>query len=356
MYQDKDLRPRWQQWLSIEWHLFRAFDVTVSMRWTTIIWPLILSWSFAEFFAIEEAIFWGLIWTIVLLTVTYTHEMGHIVAGRRLGVTTQRITLHALGGLAHLDSGAPNPKGELLISLAGPVTHIPWWILLYSASWIGELAAGTGPVPMWVYMVEAMAALQISMIVFNLLPFYPMDGGRCFRAILAMRMHPNRASLYTANLGFAGVVIFGLVGLASLFGNFEFLYVGEWALILVLIAITNFQECRRLQMEARWGEGPYEQVEDWKKGVSDPIEMAMAESRQLRADAGRADKKSRRKRKASRDTPAARQETSPKEPSRQDLHAEMDALLDRINEVGGVEKLSKSERRNLEELSRKLNG
>jgi Zn-dependent protease len=281
----------------------------------------------------------------MLLVVTYVHEMGHIAAGRRLGVSAERITLHALGGLAHLDSGAPHPKGEMLIALAGPATHVPLWIVFFGAA--RGVESLIGPTALSVSMLDGFASLQVSLCIFNLLPFYPLDGGRVTRALLSMRMHPNRASLITASLGFAGAVLFGLVGLGFVFGKVQYLFAGEWGGVMLLIAVENYQSCRRLQMEARWSEGPYAQVEEWKRGVVDPIEQAMKESRRI-TDESRAP---RRQSRAS----AAAVPRAPKEPTRDALQKRVDELLDKINEVG-MGGLTGPERKELEEASRRLKG
>lgn len=341
LYQDPYIRPRWQQLLSTEWKLFRAFRVDVYLRWTGVLWPLIFAWMFGRYLAPGLAILCGVLWALAVFAVVFIHEMGHITAGRRLGVTSERITLHALGGLAHLDSPAPNPRGEILIALAGPVVHVPLWLLFFGAARITEAAMGA--TTLGVSLLDGLASVQISLLVFNLLPFYPFDGGRALRAALAMKMHPNRASLIVANVGFGGAVVLGIAGLLAVFGPFEFFFVNLWGGVLVWLAIENYQACRRLQMEARWSEGPYAHVEEWKRGVVDPIEQAMAESRRMTEE-------SRAPRRQKRSAPAA---ASPKD-DRAGLQRRVDELLDKINEVG-MDGLSRAERKELEEASRRLN-
>jgi len=115
-------QSRLQRLLATTWPLLTAFRVQIRVSWTIAIWPVFFTFGFAKWMDLGEALLWGAAWTIALFTTTWTHEMGHIAMGRRLGVETRRMTLRGLGGLAHLDGPAQTPRGEILISLAGPST------------------------------------------------------------------------------------------------------------------------------------------------------------------------------------------------------------------------------------------
>jgi Zn-dependent protease len=326
--------------LDTSWPLFRAFGVDVRVSWTLLLWPLVFTimlsragWTLGESIAIGTAI------TIVNFACVYTHEMGHIAAGWRYGITSRRITLRGLGGLAHMDSGAPNPRAEMVISLAGPATHVPWGAIFYGAHLVTR---GMDIDPIWSNWLQWFAVWQLTMIVFNLLPFYPFDGGRTLRALLATRMHSNKASLYTANVGYGGAVVLGLTGLTMWFGQVEWLGAGEWGFLMVWIGVENFLACRRLTMEARWGDGPYEPQEAWKgRGYQDPYGESLAEHERLMREAEKEDEQA---------ADARRKERA----RREDLQRRVDQLLDRINEVGGLDNLSADERKELTEASELL--
>src|SRR6185503_7941063 len=153
--------------------------------------PIFFAWTFSTWMPFRDAVVWSLVWTVALFTTVWTHEMGHIAMGRRCGIETNRITLRALGGLAHLESPPQSPAEDIRIALAGPATHLAWAAVAFPAAWILERAhAGE----LWYWMLRGFATMQISMLVFNLLPIYPMDGGTTLRGALSLRMHANRAS------------------------------------------------------------------------------------------------------------------------------------------------------------------
>ncbi len=325
--------------LNASWPLFRAFRVRVRVHWSIAIVPVAFFAGFAKWLPADQAALWAAAWTFALYLVVWTHEMGHVTAGRRVGVDTGLITLSPLGGLAHMDQGAPSPRSEVFISLAGPATHLLW----LAAAWLPWRLLELDQVPdVWAWMLQGFIGLQVALIAFNLLPFFPMDGGRVFRALLSMRMHPNRASTWAAWVGLGGAIAMGLAGLTIwILGEAMLLHGDVYGPILLMVAVNNFLACRRLQMEARWGEGPYEKVESWKLGREVESWRPSPEDERL----ARAEE--RRERRAA-------QERRKEELRRERLQQRIDELLDRINEVGGVEHLTTAERRELADASELL--
>jgi Zn-dependent protease/predicted transcriptional regulator len=159
----------------------------------------------------------GVLFTIALFASVVLHEFGHAAAGRRVGVPTRDITLLPIGGVARLEYIPRKAKQELGIALAGPavtavialvlalvlrVLHAP--ILIASDAVVSGSGAGFLAELMWV---------NVSLLVFNLLPAFPMDGGRVLRAALAMRSGYVRATDIAARVGRAFALLFGVVGL-----------------------------------------------------------------------------------------------------------------------------------------------
>lgn len=340
LYDDSYPAAKWRRLLSTTWPLFRAFRVDVRVSWSIALWPLVFWYMHSKWLPAGEALVWGIGFTVALFATVYTHEMGHILAGRRVGVDSSRITLRALGGLAHADAPAPNPKAEIFISLAGPATHLVWLAVLYPLqSLFGSLDAPLKAA----WALDWFIGLNVALAVFNLLPFWPMDGGKTLRAWLSERMHPNRASMITANVGYGGAVVIGMVGLGLGLPGVDWFRSDSWSFMLVWIAIENFFSCRRLQMEAKYSTGPYEPVEAWKQGgVEEPWKASLVEAEKLNREADRHERKAAAARRKAED-------------QRRKLVARIDELLDRINEVGGIENLSAAERRELEEASATLN-
>jgi Zn-dependent protease len=262
---------------------------------------------------------------LALYLTVYVHEMGHALGARRYHIRTPLITLSPLGGLAHMQGAAPSPKADIFISAAGPATHLVTLAVLWPLSTLVDakpFAWTFEPVP---FLLGRLVDLNLGLLVFNLLPLYPMDGGRILRSALALRMHPNRATLIAARIGMVGAVALGLFGLVG--GG---LVGGNWgAGILVAIAITNFMACRQAVLEARHTDGPYgEPREPWEE---DPDAWKRGAEPEEPPPRVRAQTSSRRERAA----PAGE---------------ELDRLLDRVREVG-LAGLTESERAALHRAS-----
>lgn len=317
--------------LNTSWPLFRAFRVDVRVSWTIVIWPLLFALMFGEggFLSPGEAVFWGIVMTVALFAAVFTHEMGHIAMGRRVGIETELMTLRGLGGLAHMDSGAGNPRDDILVSAAGPATHLPWLAILYPLVWILRPDHGFET---WFWMLGVLARLHLALMIFNLLPVYPMDGGRILRATLNFRMDATRASHHTATVGFVGNGLYILVGVLAWFGGPDPVGLGRGAFLLVWIGINGILACRRLRLMAKYGE---------MEAAADPFQKVLHASK----EATRKQEKEEEKRR--RAEAAAREE-------RRRLQEEVDRLLDRVNEVGGIDHLPRRERRALERASRAL--
>ena len=284
---------------------------------------------------------------VALYVVVLVHEFGHAFAGRRYRIFTPRITLSAFGGLAHLDSAAPHPRAEMFIAAAGPATHLLWLAVLWPLSlWLGEWHPDSG---LWAlygrWFVLNLRSLNLYVMLFNLLPCYPMDGGRIFRALLATRMHPNRATLWAGRVGILGAAAFFAWGMVlSGFGG----------TLLMCIAISNFLACRGALFSARVSEGPYGAPRDawamdpeaWRRG-GDPD----PEDRPRRLRTGFFARLRSRRAAKKRDRALAAEPLPDFLPRRDpDDAQELDRLLARVSEVG-ISGLSEAERRSLLRLS-----
>ena len=162
--------------------------------------------------AVEGVLFISLLFLCVLL-----HEFGHVFAARRYGMQTPDITLLPIGGVARLERIPEKPSEELVVALAGPAVNVVIAALLFLL--LGGLPSmddGTQVHNPGVDLLGRLAWVNISLVVFNLIPAFPMDGGRVLRALLAYRLGYARGTRIAAGIGQA--VAFAL-GLAGLFGN-----------------------------------------------------------------------------------------------------------------------------------------
>jgi Zn-dependent protease len=341
---------RLQQALAWSFPLGRAFGIRVRVYWTVFLVLLASAWQFAALPGVGwiEGLALGGLATAVLYAVILTHEVGHAAAARRWAVRTDQITLSALGGLAHLSAAAPSPRAEVGISLAGPAVHILWVALAWGLGQVLPLMR-LGEYGLAFDAAAYLLDLNLWLGVFNLLPFFPMDGGRALRALLAMRMHPNRATLWACRLGVLGGIAIGAWGLATH---------GLAGTLLLVIGFNNALRCMQEMAWARVGEGPYfappdpwaRDAEGWKDGgwaqedepAARPARRPKRRATPLAPPTGAAPKT----------LPSAAVGTASRRPGRTPEESEeLDRLLDRVAEVG-VGGLTPQERERLLALSR----
>ena len=159
----------------------------------------------------------GLLFTLALFASVLLHELGHALAGRRVGVPTRDITLLPIGGVARLEYIPEKPRQELGIALAGPAVTL----LIVLVLWLALRLAGQPVMVTRDVIARGNAGaffaqlmwLNVTLLVFNLLPAFPMDGGRVLRALLALRTDYLRATELAARVGRVFALLFAIVGL-----------------------------------------------------------------------------------------------------------------------------------------------
>lgn len=161
----------------------------------------------------------GVLFTLALFASVVLHELGHALTARRFGVPTRDITLLPIGGVARLERIPEQPKQELLIAVAGPAVTVGIAVTLYVALRLSGLpvtlvdeTAAVGA--RGAFLVQLMW-VNVTLLVFNLLPAFPMDGGRVLRALLALRMTYLRATQVAARIGRWFALVFGIIGVLS---------------------------------------------------------------------------------------------------------------------------------------------
>jgi Zn-dependent protease/predicted transcriptional regulator len=156
----------------------------------------------------------GTVVALGLFLGVFVHELAHSLVARAKGIRMQSITLLMFGGVAQMDEGTPEPKTELPMALAGPLMSLVFGLACCGLVYVvPEMTADPGWQGVLVFVFGYLGVLNIILFAFNLIPAFPMDGGRVLRAVLATRMPLDRATGIAATVGKVFAVIFGIVGL-----------------------------------------------------------------------------------------------------------------------------------------------
>ncbi|MEW7289990.1 site-2 protease family protein [Aquimarina sp. 2304DJ70-9] len=201
-------------------NLGKLFKVTIEIHWTFV---FILAWViFLELKAggtLQNALM-STIFILLLFVCVVFHEFGHILTARKFGVTTKKITLLPIGGVASMDTIPENPRQELLIALAGPAVNIAiamFLLLFVRVSFFfdqdpNQLESTLSHVTAQNLIIYLFFA-NIALAIFNFIPAFPMDGGRVLRAILAMKMDRVTATNIASGIGQFLALVFVIIGI-----------------------------------------------------------------------------------------------------------------------------------------------
>jgi Zn-dependent protease/CBS domain-containing protein len=197
----------------------KLFDVGGTAVRIHMTFFLLLAWIGAIHWArggVPEAVD-GVIFILLLFVSVVLHEFGHVIAARRYGINTPEITLLPIGGVASLERMPEKPAQEIVVALAGPlVTLLIVLVLMFVLGASFDLTQMAQLEQAQSTMTGRIAAANGALLLFNLIPAFPMDGGRVLRALLAMPMGYTRATRIAALIGQGLALLFGFIGL---FGN-----------------------------------------------------------------------------------------------------------------------------------------
>jgi Zn-dependent protease len=154
-------------------------------------------------------------WLVAVFGCILLHEFGHITMARRFGVRTPDVILLPIGGVARLERIPDEPKQELLIALAGPAVTAAIAAILYAIIRLSGDDAGLGDLDPTRPFLSLLMNVNVYLLLFNLIPAFPMDGGRVLRALLASRMGLVRGTRVAAMLGQALAVLGGLYAVTT---------------------------------------------------------------------------------------------------------------------------------------------
>jgi Zn-dependent protease len=216
--------------------LFRFAGIDVFLHWS---WFLVALYEIQRGNAYRSPVF-NVAEYLALFGIVTLHEFGHALACRQVGGNAERIVLWPLGGVAYVDP--PQRPGAVLWSLAaGPLVNVALLPVLFGLLFAARSAGLAETAPDTLAWLQAVAFVNLGLLIFNMLPFYPLDGGQILRSLLWFVMGRARSLTVASIFGFVGVL--ALLGLALWIGSVWF---GILALFVAMNCWQGFQHSRAL--------------------------------------------------------------------------------------------------------------
>jgi Zn-dependent protease len=216
--------------------LFRLFGIQFTANWSWLLLLGLLVYVAQTTLRVRLGLGWSgqAVWALsalaALLAVAslYGHELAHALVARRFGIPVRTISLFLLGGMAHITRESPSPRAEFLIALSGPVASLSIGVLAGLLSWPLQ-----GVLPAAAALCFWLAMVNIPLAIFNLVPAYPLDGGRVLRAILWFAGQDLRwGSTIAARVGQIAAMALLFAGVWVLFDGTNGALSGLWLMMI----------------------------------------------------------------------------------------------------------------------------
>src|SRR6202140_450274 len=187
--------------------LFRFSGIDVFLHWS---WFQVAAYEIQTRKGSYSSITWNVLEYLALFLIVMIHEFGHALACRQVGGRADQIVLWPLGGVAYVDP-PPRPGATLWSIAAGPLVNVALLPILFIAFTLGKSLGWAQTFPDAYRLVRSILVLDIGLLVFNILPIYPLDGGQILRSLLWVVMGRARSLMAATIVGFAGIA--GFIGL-----------------------------------------------------------------------------------------------------------------------------------------------
>jgi Zn-dependent protease len=206
--------------------LFRFAGIDLFLHWS---WFLVAAYEINGRTRTYSSLTWNFLEYLSLFLIVMLHEYGHALACRQVGGNANRIVLWPLGGVAYVDP-PPRPGATLWSIAAGPLVNVALIPILLGLGFLSRDLGWAAAMPNVHALLRAVWFMNLSLLIFNMLPIYPLDGGQILRALLWFVLGRARSLMVTTFIGFAGVV--GLIALAIWIHSL-------WFGILSVFILTN---------------------------------------------------------------------------------------------------------------------
>jgi Zn-dependent protease len=223
-------------------HLFRLFGIDVFLHWS---WFLVAAYEISSRKGMYSSVTWNVLEYLSLFVIVTMHEFGHALACRQVGGTADHIVLWPLGGVAYVNP--PQRPGATLWSIAaGPLVNVGIAIVLFITGTLSHNAAWLESAPDLHLLLRAIWDINRFLLVFNILPIYPLDGGQILRSLLWFVLGRARSLMAAAGIGILGAAGFILLAIKG-----QSLWLGAISLFVLMNSWAGLQQARALAQFAK---------------------------------------------------------------------------------------------------------
>lgn len=218
-------------------HLFRFSGIDVFLHWS---WFLVAAYEIQTRKGSYSSVTWNVLEYLALFLIVMIHEFGHALACRQVGGRADRIVLWPLGGVAYVDP-PPRPGATLWSIAAGPLVNVVLLPVFYALVALGGSSGWAETMPDLYRLLLAVQLINKWLLIFNILPIYPLDGGQILRSLLWFVLGRARSLMVATVLGLIGVA--GFIGLALWQQD---VWLGAIALFMLMNCWSGLQHARAL--------------------------------------------------------------------------------------------------------------
>lgn len=196
-------------------------DINIDL---SVVLVVILAWFHWGHNGSIVAFLWGVVLITLVFLSVLAHELGHAMMARECGVQVLDVTLSPIAGVARIEQAALSPRDDLFIALAGPGVNLAIFVFLFP--WMLLLGVVSGPETLFTAgdqfrdlglstLISAVAIVNLGLMIFNLVPAFPLDGGRVLRAFLSTQMSRRQATTIATRIGIAFAILFIVLGIVN---------------------------------------------------------------------------------------------------------------------------------------------
>jgi Zn-dependent protease len=223
-------------------HLFRLAGVDLNLHWS---WFLVAAYEIESRKGRYSSVAWNALEYLALFLIVLLHEFGHALACRQVGGTANQIVLWPLGGVAYVNP--PQRPGATLWSIAaGPLVNVVLLPVLFAAVVMSRSLGWAHAMPDAYQLLRAVMWIDVSLLVFNILPIYPLDGGQILRSLLWFVLGRGRSLIVTTVLG-----LLGIAGFFALALWLRSIWIGAISVFMLMNCWSGLRHAQQLLRIAR---------------------------------------------------------------------------------------------------------